>query len=353
MPDNAVTTIKSRGLFGKKYLDIREETRQIPPPSEDYVIVKVRACGVCGTDINFVRDWDDDPMPLGHEISAEVIEVGKNVRTVQPGDSVIVEDCTMCGVCEDCKSGQPQFCRNMFDLENQPGMGEYLSVRFNCLDKYEGLDHVSACLTEPLAVSLTSVLNAEIPLGGSVVILGPGPLGLMSARVARLRGAGYVAIAGLPADNARERARLELAGRFGCDDVIEIGKQDLEEVIKKKFPNGVDRVIVSSPPESLTDALKIIKFGGIITFYGLHFGGKSQVTVDVNDLVFRKITLVPTFAEPAINFPVANRMLRDGLVDADALITHTFGFDQARDIMQAIIDGSQPIVKAVMLPHGE
>jgi len=329
------------------------QSKGLPPPDEDHVIVKVRACGVCGTDVNFVRDWDEDPMPLGHEISAEVVEVGKNVTTVRPGDSVIVEDCTMCGVCEDCKSGQPQFCRNMYDMEGQPGMGEYLSVRFNSLDKYKGLDHVSACLTEPLAVSLTSVLNAQIPLGGSVAVLGPGPLGLMSARVAKLYGAGHVMITGLPADNERERARRDLAAKFGCDQFIEVGKQDVEAEVKRKFPKGVDRVIVSSPPQSIADALKIIKFGGIITFYGLHFGGKSTIPVDINDLVFRKITLVPTFAEPAINFPVSNRLLREGLVDASALVSHTFGFDGAREIMQSIIDGSQPIVKAVMLPHGE
>ena len=345
--------MKSKGLFGKKYLDIQERVRDIPAPDEDHVLLKVRACGVCGTDINFVRDWTDEPMALGHEISAEVLEVGKNVTNVQPGDSVIVEDCTMCGVCENCKSGQPQFCRNMYDMEGQPGMGEYISVRFNCLNKYEGLDHAAACLTEPLAVSLTSVLNAQIPLGGSVVVLGPGPLGLMSARVAKLYGAGHVVITGLPADNERERARLKLAAKFGCDDFLEVGKQDVEAEIKKQFPDGVDRVIVSSPPESLHDALKIIKFGGIITFYGLHFGGKNTIEVDVNDLIFRKISLIPTFAEPAINFPVSNRLLRDGLVDADALVSHTFGFDQARETMEAVIDGTQPIIKAVMLPHGE
>ena len=345
--------MQSRGLFGKKYLDIQERVRDISSPDEDHVIIKIRACGVCGTDINFVRDWGDEPMALGHEISAEVVEVGKNVTTVKPGDSVIVEDCTMCGVCENCKSGQPQFCRNMYDMEDQPGMGEYMSVRFNCLDKYEGLDHVSACLTEPLAVSLTSVLNADIPLGGSVAVLGPGPLGLMSARVAKLYGAGYVVITGLPADNPREQARLDLAAKMGCDDFIEVGKQDVEEEVKKKFPNGVDRVIVSSPPESMLDALKIIKFGGIITFYGLDFGGKSTINVDINDLVFRKISLIPTFAEPAINFPVSNRLLRDGLVDPQAIVTHTFGFDQASEIMEAVIDGTQPIIKAVMVPHGE
>jgi len=344
--------MQAKGLFGKKYLDIQERTREIPALAEDFVLVKVRACGVCGTDINFVRDWDDDPMPLGHEISAEVVEVGKSVTTVKPGDSVIVEDCTMCGVCAACKSGQPQFCRNMYDLDGQPGMGDYMAVRFNSLNRYEGLDHVSACLTEPLAVSLTSVLNADIPLGGSVAVLGPGPLGLMSARVAKLYGAGYVAITGLPAKTECEKARLDLAPKMGCDDVIQVGPQDVETEIKKKFPDGVDRVIVSSPPESMYDALKIIKYGGIITFYGLHFGGKSKIEIDVNELVFNKISLIPTFAEPAINFPISNRLLRDGLVDASAIITHTFAYDEAKKTMESIIDGTEPIVKAVMVPDG-
>ena len=344
--------VKSRGLYGKKYLDIQEREAEIGPPDEDHVIVKVHACGVCGTDINFVRDWEDDPMPLGHEIAAEVLEVGKNVTTVRPGDRVIVEDCTMCGLCEDCRSGHPEFCRNMYSMEGQPGMGEYMSVRYNSLDRFEGLDYLAASLTEPLAVCVTAVEIAEIPLGGSVVVLGPGPLGLMSARLAKLRGAGFLAMVGLPADNPREKARLDLAREFGCDLTIEVGRQDIEEEIKRRFPRGVDRVIISSPPESMYDALKIIRFGGIITFFGLHFGGRSTVKLDINDLIFRKITLRPTFAEPAINFPLSNRLLRDGLVDASRLITHTFGFAEAKGVMQAVIDGSQPIIKAVMLPHG-
>jgi L-iditol 2-dehydrogenase len=231
-------------------------------------------------------------------------------------------------------------------------MGEYLSVRHNSLVKFDGLEYAPASLTEPLAVSLTSVLNARIPLGGSVLILGNGPLGLMAARLARLRGAGWVGITGLAQDLPREKARFAAAERFGCDLAIRIGKDDLEGEVKRSFPAGVDRVIVSSPPESLPDALKVIRFGGIITFFGLHFGGRSQVNLDVNDLVFRKISLIPTFAEPAINFPVANRLLRDGLVDAGALITHTFRFDRAADTLRGIVEGSLPAIKAVMLPNG-
>jgi L-iditol 2-dehydrogenase len=344
--------MKSKGLYGKKFLDIQAREIEILPPDEDHVIVKVHACGVCGTDVNFVRDWDDEHMALGHEISAEVMEVGKNVTSVKPGDKVIVEDCSMCGVCENCKSGHPEFCRNMFDMEGNPGMGQYMSVRYNSLNKFDGLDYVSASLTEPLAVSLTAVLNAEIPLGGSVIVLGNGPLGIMAAALAKLQGAGFVGITGLPADNEREKSRFLAAKQFGCDMTIETGKDDIEGMIKSRFPDGVDRVIVTSPPQSMYDAFKVIRFGGIITFLGLHFGGKNVINLDVNDMIFRKITLRPTFAEPAINFPISNRLLKDGLIDANLLITHKFGFDDATDVMKAIVDGSQPVIKAVMLPNG-
>lgn len=344
--------MKSKGLYGKKFLDIQERDCDIPALDEDHVLVKVHACGVCGTDLNFVRDWDGESMPLGHEIAAEVLEVGKNVTSVKSGDRVIVEDVTMCGICENCKSGHPELCRNLYDIAGQPGMGQYMSLRYNSLDKFEGLDYVSASLTEPLAVCITAVLNAEIPLGGSVVVLGPGPLGLMCARLAKLRGAGFVAVTGLGSESAREMARLKTAEKLGCDMTIDAGKQDVESVIKSKFPKGVDRVIVSAPPSSLPDAIKIIRFGGIITFFGLHFGGKNIVSFDVNDLIFRKITLRPTFAEPAINFPLSNRLLKEGLIDASLLASHTFGFGEARETFRAAIEGDQPIIKAVMLPNG-
>ncbi len=345
--------LSNRGLFGRKYLELEERRLELQAPQEDRVLVKVRACGVCGTDLNFVRDWKDEPQPLGHEIAAEVLETGGRVAGLKPGDRVIVEDCTMCGTCPDCKSGHPELCRNLFNLEGQPGMGQYLSVRHNSLVKFEGLDWAPASLTEPLAVCLTAVSNAQVPLGGSVLILGNGPLGLMTARLARLRGAGWVGITGPAAETPREKARFAAAEKLGCDLVLRSGRDDVERELKRRFPSGVDRVIVSSPPESLYDALKVIRFGGIVCFFGLHFGGRSRVTLDVNELVFRKISLIPTFAEPALNFPAASRLLAEGLVDAGVLVTHTFGFDQAADTLRGLVEGSLPAIKAVMLPHSE
>lgn len=310
----------------------------------------MRACGICGTDINFVRDWTGDAMALGHEISGEVVEVGQAVTRLAVGDRVIVEDCTMCGTCDACKTGHPERCRSMFSLDGQPGMGDYLVVQHNSLVKFSGLDFVPASLTEPLAVSLTSVLNAEIPLGGSVLVLGNGPLGLMSALLARIQGAGFVAIASRGGPSALQKARKAAAEAAGFDMSLSCSGAPLAEAVKSRFPAGVDRVIVSSPPSSLADAISVIRFGGKITFYGLHLGGANVVPVDVNDLIFRKITLVPTFAEPAINFPLSLALLREGRIDAGAIITQTFPLDRAREALQGIVEGTLPAVKAVVAP---
>lgn len=344
--------MESIGLYGKKHINVETRSADIKSPGFNDVIVKIHACGVCGTDINFLKQWTGQAMPLGHEIAAEVLEVGKGVKNVKPGDKVVVEDCSMCGICINCKNGRPDKCINMYTINGQPGMGQYMRLRYNSLIKFDGLSFIDACLTEPLSVSLNSVLNAEIPFNGSVTVLGCGPLGLMSAKIAKLQGAGFVAIADIDTHSKLGKARVNLADKLGIDLVIDSAEEDIEKVIKKKFPKGVDRVIVSSPPESINDALKIIGYGGIITFYGLHFGGKNIINIDINNLIFQKITLRPFFAEPAINFNVSIELLKKGLIPAREIITHTFEFKNAKNIFNSIIEGSEPIIKAVMIIDG-
>jgi len=343
--------MKTIGLYGRKYLEIEERVVEIKSPGHDEVIVRVLACGICGTDLNFVRQWTGAAMALGHELAGEVVEVGAGVRTVSAGDKVIVEDCSMCGTCASCKNGRSDLCRTMFGLEGQSGMGQYLCLRHNSLIKYEGLEATQACLTEPLAVCLNAVLAARIPFQGSVAVLGCGPLGLMTARVAKLHGAGFVAVTGVNTQTTLGRARLERAERLGVDRVIDAGKPGWEKSIKDAFPGGVDRVIVSSPPESIGDALKIVGYGGTITFFGLHFGGRNTLNVDINDLIFRKVTLQPFFAEPAINFHLAVDLLKKGLVPADEIVSHVRGVKEARRTFASILEGAEPVIKAVLLPQ--
>ena len=96
--------MKTKALFGRKYMDIQIRDIELPALLPEQVLVKVHACGVCGTDLNFIRDLDGDHQPMGHEISAEIVETGSSVKNLTPGTKVIVEDCTMCGRCKDCKA---------------------------------------------------------------------------------------------------------------------------------------------------------------------------------------------------------------------------------------------------------
>lgn len=344
--------MKSRSLFGHKYLDFEVREQDIPELLPNQVLVKVHACGVCGTDLNFVRDFDGEYQGLGHETAGEIAAVGSLVSHVKIADKVVVEDCTMCGKCADCKAGYPEFCRNMYNMNGFPGMGDYIVVNEAACTVFDGIDYVCAALTEPLAVSYNAVLAADVPLGGSVVVLGQGAIGLMCAKLCKLRGASYVGITGRSDRKAAQKARLELAEKLGCDDVIVTEKNDLKETIFKKFPSGVDRVIVTSPPESMQQALDIIRYGGTIIYLGLSFAeGKNVIDFDVNHAIFNKITLKPSFAEPAINFPAALKLIKDGIIPAELFQTHTCSFKDYPEYFKAALDGSLPLVKLVFCPQ--
>ncbi len=330
--------------------DLRE--LELPSLGDSDVLVKVHACGVCGTDIHFARDAGGEYNALGHEIAAEVVELGKNVANVKEGDSVIVEDVGMCGMCINCKNGEPELCREVYDLGGRPGMAEHMVVNERLCNVFEGLDYVTASLTEPQAVAINAVLHAEIPLAGDVVVFGPGPIGLMCVRLAKLRGAATVGLVGYETDRPMEKARVEAGKVLGADFVVDSAREDAVEAVHLHFPNGADRVIVTSPPRSMEVAIETGRFGEKVSFIGINFAGESSITVDVNELIFNKRTLAPTFAEPAIKFPMSLNILRKGLMPAQEIITHTFCLDDYEAVFRGIIEADRPIIKAVCTPHG-
>jgi len=321
----------------------------IPKPKEGEALIKVKACGVCGTDLHFAADWTEDWMPLGHEIAAEVVEVGPGVKNVKVGDKVIPEDVTMCGMCEHCKNGEAWRCSNMYNFGGQPGMAEYMALNEHMLNPFEGIDYVHASLTEPLAVAINTVHNAEIALGGDVVVYGPGPIGLMCVRLAKLQGAARVALIGYDRSR-RETARMKVGEAFGADVLIHAAEEDPVEKVRSAFPTGAHSVVVTSPPVTMPLAVQMVKFGGIVSFIGINLGGESKVELDINDLIFNKVTLRSTFAEPGISFPRSLRLLREGMIDAEKLITNTFSFPETEEIMRKSSRAEEPILKAVLVP---
>ena len=184
-------TLQARKPFDFKIMEIEPLK-----PQQNQVLVEIKACGLCGTDLHLARDAGPEYNPLGHEISAVVLEVGTGNIPYKPGDTVIVEDVAQCGICDECKSGRTHRCRNMYSMNDQSGMSEMMTVDYHLLDPYDGIPWDHATLVEPAAVAYNAVLNARIPLGGDVAILGPGPIGLMCVPLARMRGAARIALIG-------------------------------------------------------------------------------------------------------------------------------------------------------------
>ena len=333
------------GLFGHKGFQIEMQPLEAPALTDHMVRIRVLACGLCGTDLHFLRDLDDWT-PLGHEISAEVVETGAKVSRVKIGDKVICEDVTMCGACYACKTGQPNLCRDGHTLEGQPGMSDEMIVHENMLNVYTDIDPVTASMVEPLAVAIRGVDALALRPFHSVAIFGMGAIGLFSAAYARALGAGRIAMIARNPESKRNQAAAAAALDLGADEIYYSAEPDYIERMLEK--GAFDAAIVAAPPSLCADALKLVGYGGKVLVMGVTFGGNACANLDVNDMVFNKKQLLTSIAEPALNFPLSIQMIRSGRIDAARVITHTLPLDRAQDILELYAQDA-PAIKTVLI----
>lgn len=334
-----------KGIFGRKGFEV--ELRALPEAAlgNHMVRIRVTACGVCGTDLHFLRDMEDWT-PMGHEISAQVVEIGKEVTKVHVGDLVICEDVTMCGACEACKTGQYNLCRNGYTLNDQPGMSDEMIVHENMLNVFTGIDPVTASMVEPLAVAIRGVQELNLRPLSSIAIYGMGAIGLFSAAYARVMGAGRIAMIARNPDSLRNQAASAAAFDLGADEVYYSADSDY---IDKALAKGAfDAVIIAASPSLCADAMKLLKYGGKVLAMGVTFGTDGCANLDVNDMVFNKKQLLTSIAEPAVNFPLSIEMIRTGRIDAGRIITHKLKIEDAQQL--GVLYGQDaPAIKTVIL----
>lgn len=339
-----------RALWGKApfQFDMRELPR--PTPAVGEVLVKIDGCGICGTDLHFLRAMNRDWSPLGHELSGRVEDVGAGVSRLRAGDTVIVENNSSCNVCDACKNGESRYCRNIRTFMNdQAGFGDYICVPEISLQKYSNLTSRQACLAEPLTVAIDVTLRADIPLNGEVAIWGAGPIGIMACQIAKLRGARRVFLVGSPRDNPRNRFRLELAHEYGADLTIS-GDEDAVDEIKRATGDGVDRVLVTAPPNAIPEALRVCRFGGIVALIGLEERAGETVVLDINAFHFQKLQLRASHAIPNHYFPIALDLLARRVINTDRLITHTFHLNDFQRAFETAIEPDERVGKVMIEP---
>ncbi len=183
---------------------------------------------------------------------------------------------------------------------------------------------------------------ADIQPASNVLVMGPGPIGLMALGLVRRMGARRVFLSAFE----RNRARIAAARKIGVDGVFDPSKQPLSGT---DFGCRIDRILVTTPPPTLRDAMTVACKGGIISFIGIAFGDKAACTFDVNEFHFKKLQLRASFASPALYTPQALRFLRDKAVDPEILISHRFPLAQMAEAMATARDSSRA-VKVIVNP---
>ena len=339
-----------RALWGKApfQFDLREVPT--PTPNVGEVLVRITGCGICGTDLHFLRAMNHVWAPLGHELAGCVEEVGAGVSRLRSGVSVIIENNSSCNVCDACKNGESRYCRNIWTFMNdQAGIGDYVCVPETSLQEYHDLTPRQATVAEPLTVAIDVTLRADIPLNGEVAIWGAGPIGIMACQIAKLRGARRVFLVGSPRDNPRNHFRLELGRALGADATIS-GNESAVDEIRRATGDGVDRVLVTAPPAAIPDALRACRFGGIVALIGLEERAGETVALDINSFHFRKLQLRASHAIPNHYFPIALDLLARRVIDPDPMITQIFPLNEFRRAFETANNPDERVGKVVVEP---
>lgn len=339
------------------------EEIDIPSIDDNEVLVKVRACGICGSDIAYYygrspleTSTGKGPLVLGHEMSGEVIEVGRkaaDMNLVKSGDRMIVNPAQNCNTCSNCQKGYVNLCENQMGIgvSVNGGFAEYTKVNYTHIYKMpENISFEEGALVEPLSCATYGVENLQINIGDFVVIIGSGTIGLFMTQLIKAKGAGKVALVGI------FDFPLELGKELGADYVINtLDKnssyyaKDLKEKILE-LNNGelAQRVIVpTSAKVAMQQALEISGKRSIVVYFGLP-GDKDILEVPVLDTITSDKTIRFSWLAP-FTWPRAIMAIETGKVDAKKIITHRYNLEKVEEGIEFMNSSVEEKVKAMII----
>jgi len=321
-----------------------------PGPGE--VLIEVRATGICGTDVHVKHDrfpyWP--PVILGHEFSGTVIRLGPDCRTYKVGDRVVGEPHTRhCGECFLCRTGNVQICAT----KRSPGWGIHGSMaRLLVMPEKllhripDSLDFDTATVVEPTANAVHDVLErAGVQAGDFVVVLGPGPIGLLAALAARAGGARHIVLVGAPQD---EGLRLDKARELGFQTVLNVAKGNVSQAVMDLSGVGADLVIeCSGAPPAIAGMVDLVRKKGRICAIGLT-GGKT-VDFPWEKAAFKVLDIHFCLSTSYTSWDRAIHLIAGGQIPAGKIITHRLPLDEWEQAFAEI--EAQRALKVILYPY--
>lgn len=321
--------MKAALWYGKN--DVRVEDIEDPVVEQGSVKIKVKWCGICGSDLHeylqgpiFIPVGQPHPLSkkaapivLGHEFSGEVVEIGQGVTKFNIGDRVIVEPIVSCGKCPACKEGKYNLCSSLgFHglCGSGGGLAEYTVFPEEFVHKIpDNMTYEQAALVEPMAVALHSIRIADFKTGDTAIVLGSGPIGLATIECLKAAGAKLVIVL------QRKSIRQEYAKRAGADIVLDPTEVNIVEEVKKLTDGvGVDVAFETTGAKIGFDiGLDSIKYEGTMVITSIW---EEEISFNPNTLVFSEKKVVGTLAYRH-EFPATIAQMSDGRIKADGYIT--------------------------------
>ncbi|MBE9504573.1 MAG: alcohol dehydrogenase catalytic domain-containing protein [Proteobacteria bacterium] len=329
--------------------DVRVEEIPKPQVGPRDILIKVKASGICGSD---VMEWyriKRAPLVLGHEVTGEIVEVGSEITKFAPGDRVFTLHHVPCEECPTCLKGHFTACQIFQKVNNfEPGgFSEYLRVTGKSIDTGTlklppEITYEEGTFIEPLGTILRGLRTAGMTPGNSLAVVGAGLSGLLFIKAARALGAGKIIAADI------QPSRLEAAGRFGANHVID-AKEDIPSVIKNINEGALADIVIlcTGAMPAVNQALKSVGPGGTILFFAVP-KPEERVVVDFNSYWRNDISIKTSYGSAPLDHYQAIEMIRSGNVIVKDMISHSFplqdiarGFEMAadgKDCLKVIIE---------------
>lgn len=334
------------------------EVRETPAPAlpADGLLLAVKACGVCGSDL---RRWREGPaqgsetLIAGHEISGVVLAVGPQVTDYRAGEHLAVAPDVHCGTCYYCEHGLYNLCDSLRLIGITPGwnggFAEVLALNGEVLRNGivhrapDGLTFRQAALAEPLSSVLAAHEQARTTLGDTVVVMGAGPIGCLHMAVARARGARVIL-------SEPSAIRRQIAERFGPERVLDPSSQDVvEEVRRATGGRGAETAICANPVAAThAQAVELVRKRGTVVLFGGLPKANPQTTLNGNRIHYDELRVIGTFSYHPTYHALALEAIRRGLIDSEQIITHTFPLAQAAQAFEQAASGETLKVMVTM-----
>ncbi|NQT41479.1 MAG: alcohol dehydrogenase catalytic domain-containing protein [Planctomycetes bacterium] len=325
--------------------DVRVRTLPIPTCGNDEIRVKIDACAVCGTDLKAYLHGNprmQAPIAMGHELTGLIDTVGSAVEGFAVGDRIVMATSISCGQCAYCRRGWSNLCVDLAPMgfSYHGGMAEYTVIPARALANGHvikvpgGVKAEHAALAEPVSCAVNAADNCNIQQGDTVVVVGAGPMGIINACVAREVGATKIILAEI------NQARLDQAGPFGFDRLVDPSSEDLTAIVREETEGiGADVAIVAAPAAAPQEqAVELVRKRGTVCLFASLPASNKLLSLDSRAIHYGELRVVGSSDSTPEHVRKAVELIAGGSLPAERLATHVLPLDgifQAYELMQS------------------